>query len=354
MGGAMGAGVQAIDVTPFLDIVDKDLPQPQQYNYEVTRDSIRHYAHAVDDYNALYLDHDFARASAWNSIIAPPGYLSSHGSSSWLARHFPDVRDAAGNALSAVTHAADEWAFERPVRPGDVVISHSKVAQAELKNGRSVGPSIRLRLRTRYWNQRGEDVAVRTGTYFVLNKATAGKSSAAGYPPLPAGKSRNVILPTRFPGTFDMPPPRRDAQRYFEDVQIGEAVTPLHLGPLMLQHLGRFCAATHGTGADEVGGPSENGAIPDAYVFGHMRIPWFGTLLTRWGGPATWITSLSQMNRSWLLIGFKVVCRGTVSAKSACADEPWIDLELTCENELGHRTNTGLARLRLPSRSARH
>jgi hypothetical protein len=73
-------------------------------------------------------------------------------------------------------------------------------------------------------------------------------------------------------------------------------------------------------------------------------------MITAWGGPASWIQRLAQRDKSWLLIGFAVECRGKVVGKSRDSDDPWNELELECLNELGHTTNTGSARLTLPSR----
>ena len=42
---------------------------------EVTRDSIRHWAHATGDRNPLYLDESYARASRYGGLIAPPCQL---------------------------------------------------------------------------------------------------------------------------------------------------------------------------------------------------------------------------------------------------------------------------------------
>ncbi len=339
-----------LDISAFHAIVDKDLKQPHQINYEVTRDSLRTFAYAVDDHNALYLDDEYARRTRWGGRIAPPGYLASHGSSMWLAKHVPTIEDTDGNPLTEIVHASEAWHFLRPVRPGDHVLSHSKISRAEAKVGKKVGSSVLVDLFTRYFNHKGEDVATRVDTCFVLKEGKGGAGSGLGYPPLENGKSRNVIQPTRFPGTFELPSPRRYPQRFFEDVSVGDAVDTLKIPPVMLQNLARYCAATLASGVDEVGGPSPNGALPDAYVFGHLRVPWFGTLLTAWAGPEAWIEHLAQRDKSWLLIGFAVECRGRVAGKSADPAAPWIDVELECVNELGHVTNTGSARLTLPTR----
>lgn len=336
-----------VDIREYTELVGQDLPQPQQYNYEVTRDSIRHFAHAVDDHNALYVDDEFARSTPWGGIIAPPGYLASHGSAVWLTRLVPHLQDRDGRLLSSFVHASEEWSFDRPARPGTTVLSHSRIAEVQAKQGRKSGPSVLIRLATRYTDAHGQQLATRWTSYFRVSPSKPQAGENGRHPPLAEGSTRNVILPTRFPGTFELPANRRDAARYFSDVSVGEELEPLKLGPFMLQHLGRYNAATMGTGVDEVGGRSPDGSMPDAYVFGHMRIPWFGTLLTRWGGPGAWVCRISQRDTDWLLIGFTVFCKGRVLAKSPDTQDPWIDVELWCETEYGVRTNEGRARVRL-------
>jgi acyl dehydratase len=337
-----------LDLSPFNELVGLALEQPEQYNYEVTRDSIRHFAHAVDDYNAVYLDDEFASSTFWKGIVASPGYLSSHGQSAWITSRLPVIHDEDGCELSLSAHAADDWHFLRPVRPGDFVLSTSKLVSAEAKHGKKMGTSVLLRLETRYVNQRGEHVATRGGQYFRMAATRGGAANQSPYPPLQPGQTRNVIQPTRFSGTFSLPPNRRDThQLLWENVNVGMILPDLSIPPVMLQNLGRYNAATIGTGADEVGGA--HGGMPDAYVFGHLRIPWFAQLIVNWGGPSTSIRRLAHKNLQWLLVGFKANCTGAVTGKGVEEYEHWVDLELICQCELGFTTNIGSARVVLPS-----
>ncbi|MFM0299937.1 MaoC family dehydratase N-terminal domain-containing protein [Paraburkholderia sediminicola] len=340
-----------LDLSPYLDVIGKEFEQPEQFNYEVTRDSIRHFAHSIDDYNALYLDADFASSTKWKGIIAPPGYLMSHGHSAWIIPRLPKLQDPEGEELNLFAHAADDWTFLKPARPGNFIRSSSRLASADLKSGRKMGTSVLLRFETVFFDQYGEKIATRGGQYFVMNSSRGGPINKSPYPPLPDGGTRNVIQPTRFPGSFSLPAARRDSQRYYEDVNVGDELPILEIPPVMLQNLGRFNAATIGTGVDEVGG--EHDGMPDAYVFGHLRISWFARLILNWAGPNSWIHQLTQRNRQWLLIGFRASCAGVVKAKGMTDGEAWVDIDLTCDCELGFVTNAGTARVVLPLRHSR-
>ena len=43
--------------------------------YEITRDNIRHYAHGIGDRNPLWCDPEYAAATAYGSVIAPPSFV---------------------------------------------------------------------------------------------------------------------------------------------------------------------------------------------------------------------------------------------------------------------------------------
>src|ERR1700677_5306687 len=96
----------SLDLSEYEKLVGKDLPQPEQFLYGVTEDSIRHFAYCIPDYNALYLDHEYARSTRWGSIIAPPGYLYAHGTPAWLSTR-PGIKDATGQELDKGRNAGE-------------------------------------------------------------------------------------------------------------------------------------------------------------------------------------------------------------------------------------------------------
>src|ERR1700728_4150029 len=96
--GAARMHETSLDVSGYAALVGKDLSQPEQFNYEVTREAIRHFAYCIPAYNALYLDEDSSAATRWRGLIAPPGYLYAHGSPAWLGK-MPGIKDSSGNQL---------------------------------------------------------------------------------------------------------------------------------------------------------------------------------------------------------------------------------------------------------------
>ena len=96
--------------------------------YEVEKGAIRRFADAVDDYNPLYHDEEYARKSKYGSIIAPPGFFgwpSKQARNSPLAVDIPTELESAferaGYPLSLVLDGGMEYEFFLPVRAGDVL-----------------------------------------------------------------------------------------------------------------------------------------------------------------------------------------------------------------------------------------
>src|SRR5258708_3253967 len=47
----------------------------EQWNYEASRDAIRHYAWGIGDDNPLYCDPEYAVNTRWRGVIAPPTFF---------------------------------------------------------------------------------------------------------------------------------------------------------------------------------------------------------------------------------------------------------------------------------------
>jgi acyl dehydratase len=339
----------SLDLSEFNSFIGKDLPQPEQFRYEVNADGIRAFSYAIPDHNALYLDAEYAADTRWKGIIAPPGYLYAHGSPAWLGS-LPGIRDAQGNELKNADNATESWEFYKPVRPGDTIHSYGVLEKATPKQSRKLGECVLVTEGMRFTNQRGETVAKLTSHSFRFKGKQVAEAGtiATVYPPMSEGQwTRNVATPPLLPGTRPTPERRRDPVRYFEDVAVGDAITPLEIGPIMAFDIGRFNAATIGTGYDRIG---RTGHIPDGFAPGVLRIQWFGAMLSRWAGPDAWITAISQRNEEWVLVGYKLVLSGTVTAKNVVDGRPLIEAEIVCHSELGFRTNSGTAQIEMASR----
>lgn len=338
-----------VDLGECLAACNRDLPQPEQHNYVVTRDSIRHIAYATEEYNAIYLDEEYAKQTRWGGIIAPPGYLYSHGQQffAWpVVGHGLKIVDSEGLEFDGADNMADDWDFYLPVRPGDTIISHTKLVDATVKRGPRAGIFVLVSVETRFVNQRGELVArLRSSTArWSRQRQHQLGGMAASYPMMPPGQlTRSPNAPTL---QLHYPPqiPRRYDRHnvYFDDVQEEMEIPELVIGPLSTgqtrrweMYITNMCRPDSGGHAGDI--------VPDFYAAGVMRVPWFGRMLTMWTGPNAWIRRLSYQNREWVLVGYKYFCRGKVVRKYVEEGRHYVDCELRIENELGRMTNTGSA-----------
>ncbi len=118
---------------------------------EVEKGAIRRFAQAVEDGNPLYFDEEYARSTRYGGIVCPPGFFGwpvKDVASDWL----PNL---VGRPFQNVLNAGNETEFLRPIRPGDVLVCTSKLADAYEKKGGG-GTLLFVVVETDYRNQDGE------------------------------------------------------------------------------------------------------------------------------------------------------------------------------------------------------
>src|SRR5690606_13304705 len=118
---------------------------------EVTREHIEEYCRSMGETNPLYLDEAAAAEGPYGGIVAPPGLLNA-----MLQGRAPDPKVRFGNTQFM---AGNRLEYLAPVRPGDVISGFASIKEVYEKTGRS-GRMVFVVNRTRYANQRGEDVGV--------------------------------------------------------------------------------------------------------------------------------------------------------------------------------------------------
>lgn len=79
----------------------------------LTREIIQDYARAIGDLNPLYFDEEYARASRFGGLIAPP---TIHVPLMFLATETTDWMRTPGTV-----NCGQNWYYRRPARPSDVV-----------------------------------------------------------------------------------------------------------------------------------------------------------------------------------------------------------------------------------------
>ncbi|MDA0365900.1 MAG: MaoC family dehydratase N-terminal domain-containing protein [Chloroflexi bacterium] len=117
---------------------------------EITHEQIAAYCESTGDTNPLYRDEAAAEAGPFGGLVAPPGLLSA-----LVQGRGPDPKVQYGNTTFM---SGQRMEYVAPVRPGDTITGYASVKEVYEKTGRS-GRMVFVVNRTRYANQRGEDVS---------------------------------------------------------------------------------------------------------------------------------------------------------------------------------------------------
>lgn len=137
--------------------------------FEVEKGMLRRFAMALGDANPLYSDEEFARKSPYGGIIAPYTFLFE-----WNHHHHgvlsPEEREVLFKGIKPpprFLRGGNEYEIVRPVRPGDIITSRSRVAEVYEKQGKS-GPLIFAVSENKYFNQKGELLGKSKDAYIFL------------------------------------------------------------------------------------------------------------------------------------------------------------------------------------------
>lgn len=148
----------AIDAAPDVEAIAARLRRriglrSAPLTIEVEKGAIRDFARATGEEDRIYFDEEYARASRFGGLPAPPTYVSR-----WL----PDVLHPGlldlDLPLKRVVHGDDIVTNHRPILAGDVITAVGTFAEVFVKQGRQ-GPMLFQVVDVALTNQRGEAVA---------------------------------------------------------------------------------------------------------------------------------------------------------------------------------------------------
>jgi acyl dehydratase len=128
-------------------------------DYEVGREKIREYAHAVGETNPVHHDREAARAAGFRDVVAPPMFCVVYSAPAVG----PGVLDPeVGINLAAMVHGSQEFIWGEPVCAGDVITTRARLTDVHEQDGRGyyVFESVST-------NQNGEQTVRGTWTNLV-------------------------------------------------------------------------------------------------------------------------------------------------------------------------------------------
>lgn len=346
-----------------------------RYVTRATDDAIRHYCHGIGDENPLYLDPSYASRSRYGGLIAPPGFLHSVHWPGGGGMGFPGVHGF---------HSGNDWDWYKTVHVNDVITVKEHLTDVVEKKGQFGGRMVIMYAEAQYRNQRDELISKALGwTFRVERRASREKGKYAG---IERAKYSAEELKA-IENDYIREEIRGASPRYWEDVNIGDEMTPVVKGPLNMTDMFAFVAGTLGGGALGRGGahgigvkyrlrhPSwsytdpETGVtdipemvhsedsmaqeigIPGAYDYGCQRVCWMLQLGNNWQGDDGFLKNIYIELRRFNVLGDTTWMKGKVAKKYIENGEHIVVCETYGENQRKEVTAPGRLTIALPSRS---
>ena len=353
------------------------------YNRYSSTDVLSHFAWACGDDNPLWHSRSHGRKTRWGDQIAFPLFLHSTGTN-------PTPRpDASARALFkglfrgvGKYYTGVAWTWWRPLFPDEGLTVERVTSDIRVneKSSFSGGITVTEIYRDFWVDAGGTPVGCREEAY--LSAEREGSRKTGRY----AGIQRQRYTPEDIAriDTIYAAEQRRGAEtRFWEDVTVGESLTPVAKGPLTMvdiiaMHMGLGLSSS-GIGPlrynwkqrtkmpaffseDIYGVPdvvqrvhwdhdrATALGLPTSYDYGQMRTSWLIHLVTNWMGDDAWLWKLDCQSRAFNFMGDTTICTGTVTGKRIENGHHLVDLELAGTNQRGEITAPGKAVVILPSR----
>lgn len=362
-----------------------DVASKQRELYSVaTPDAIRNWALGTGDDNPLYTEEEYGPTTRWGSQIGH-GTMVGHIKTPMLGDPVPAEIKAATKSMFRGVHvfvSGGTWEWYRPLYPGDRLYSFAGEESVEVKQSEFAGRSMIGVRRDVAVDQRGEVV----GVYRILRvlterKAARDKGKYGGIEPAHYTDADYE----RIDAVYAAEAPRGAEKRWWEDVEVGDALPEMVKGPLTVTdiiafHAGGYGFVPYGLRSGRVGYKNrkriapfyirnEQGvwdvaqrlhwdsqwakAIgnPMAYDYGVMRQAWFYHQVSDWAGDDAFIQNLEDSIRKFNYHGDTQFLSGEVTGKSVVGGRHLVDVSLKMINQRDVETAYATATIALPSRS---
>ena len=349
-------------------------------------DAFRHVAESYGDNNPLWHDGEHAAKTRWETPIGPPPLT---GGDTLVGQDevtsLPDETRALvkGDPLRGVHafYAASAREWWAPLRAGRRVFRRNALVAALDKESEFAGRAVHE------WTAqvfRDDDGTILGAQYRNMIRTERAKARQRK-------KYDEIQLATWTPETlaeidaaYAGEGPRGLEPRWWEDVQVGDELTPLVKGPLTVTdmvcwHVGmgtglygvkplRLAYANRQRiprfyGPDDAGVPdaqqrvhwdpaaARNAGNPTTFDYGRMRETWLIHACTDWMGDDAWLWKLDCEFRLFNYVGDVHWIRGTAARRYlAEGGRPAVDLDIAAVNQRGQVTTPGHATILLPSR----
>jgi acyl dehydratase len=360
---------------------------PAQPHYQCPGvDAFRHVAWSYGDDNPLWADPSYAAGTRWSGPIAPPplvGGDSLIGEDLLSDAELSAQSELKGDPLRGVHafYGASEREWWAPLRIDQRIARRTALVGVLDKPSEFGGRGIQEWTAQAFRTEAGVLLGAQ---YRMMYRSEREKSREnKKYDAIVIEPWTDEALAT-VDGGYDAEGPRGAESRWWEDVSVGDQISPLVKGPLTVTdmvcwHVGmgmgmynvaplrlayrnrqRVPRFYH---RDELGVPDALQRVhwdpayarktgnPTTYDYGRMREAWMIHACTDWMGDDAWLWRLRVEFRKFNYVGDAQWITGTVTNRYVAEGErPAVDIELSCRNQRGEITTPGSATILLPSR----
>jgi acyl dehydratase len=308
---------------------------------DVTIWAIRRYAAATEDPNPLWQDDEYAKKTRWGGIIAPPTFVEVY---SPLNR---TMRETGGELTGLVAPflppfkrqllVGEDFELYLPVRPGDAISSRAILGDVwETKGESASGRLVFMREDKIYRNRKDELVAKVSWTRAFVER------------PVPVSVDQAPATWDRAIGRATINP----SQVFFEDVNVGMAVPPMHKRVTMTT-IAKWAGATGDVGTPHFDAEfaQKEYALPGIVAHGALSGAYLAQLVTNWMGGWGVLRKHSTRIRGIVRPGDILVCQGNVIRKWIEGKDRLVECDTWAENLQGTRNTLGRSIVSLPGRS---
>lgn len=337
---------------------------PQRATKEASLDNIRRFGDGVGDYNPLWRDPDYAAASRFGAITAPPTFAYAVALGVIAGETGAIDRARVSTQYLPVNYAGVEIEFFRPIWRDDRITATERVGPTVRKESGRIGPINFNTAFVDYVNERQERVAA--FKTLMARFQNTGHTLEYDRAPQASGAAPEAADPLVWERT------RRGAEtRHWEDVREGEALPALPKGTYSVSELFLFTHGVLGTyrstraaleaeGSAELGGGGRFDAehatqrrnMPGQFDYGPQRVCWLAQIVTDWMGDDGTLRKLSASIRHPNVVGDTNTVFGEVAGKSVVAGEGLVETTMRVVNQSGLTTAFGTALVALPMRGA--
>jgi acyl dehydratase len=352
------------------ELLHVELRRPFILNTQITYDAVRKYCWGVGDDNPLWLDEDYARAGEYGHPVAPQGLLyTTHPT--YVQVGLPGVHGL---------HAGTTWRFHGPVPTGftpRVVCWHDRI---EERPSTLAGDSVWVFFTTLYATAEGRLIA-EAQSYSIRSERRKSRSRGKE-----SGKRMKTWTEAELAPIEEriLAHARRGAQdRYWDDVEVGDAAGELLKGPLCATDMIAWYGGSqpvyqpaHGMAlahyrkhpkwafrnpaigvlepnirVHESMDAARSSGLAAPYDVGIQRHQWLFQMLADWAGDGAFVKECSVQFRGMNYFGDLTTIAGTVVGKEIDADgDAVVRLEIHSTHQDGQDIMPGSAVVALPRR----